>query len=157
MALKACRECGKDVSTEAKQCPHCGVSKPIKTRPTIGCGGAILIFFVLGIVMNTFGPKPKPRTAGDIFADSVARMNGDPDSMVRLCKESALENLKSPTSADFASRDAWKVWKDNKNQWNAVGYVDAQNSFGAKIRSSVVCVAKINAKGVYVFSKVLIK
>ncbi len=28
MALKACRECGKDVSTEAPSCPHCGVLSP---------------------------------------------------------------------------------------------------------------------------------
>ncbi|MDA1380576.1 hypothetical protein PCI56_13395 [Plesiomonas shigelloides subsp. oncorhynchi] len=28
MAMTKCRECGKDVSTEAKVCPHCGVEKP---------------------------------------------------------------------------------------------------------------------------------
>lgn len=28
MALKPCRECKEKVSTEAKTCPHCGVSKP---------------------------------------------------------------------------------------------------------------------------------
>ena len=31
MALKPCRECGANVSTEAKICPHCGVRSP--TRP----------------------------------------------------------------------------------------------------------------------------
>jgi len=29
MALKPCRECGKEVSTEAKSCPHCGVPDPL--------------------------------------------------------------------------------------------------------------------------------
>ncbi len=28
MALKACRECKKEISTEAKTCPHCGASSP---------------------------------------------------------------------------------------------------------------------------------
>lgn len=28
MALKPCRECKKEISTEAKTCPHCGVSNP---------------------------------------------------------------------------------------------------------------------------------
>lgn len=27
MALEACAECGKDVSSEAKSCPHCGVNR----------------------------------------------------------------------------------------------------------------------------------
>ena len=28
MAMSNCRECGKAVSTKAKTCPHCGISKP---------------------------------------------------------------------------------------------------------------------------------
>jgi hypothetical protein len=34
MAIKACRECGKQVSTEAKACPHCGAAAP--TGPSVG-------------------------------------------------------------------------------------------------------------------------
>ncbi len=33
MALKKCKECGHDVSTKAKTCPHCGAS--VKTTSTI--------------------------------------------------------------------------------------------------------------------------
>jgi hypothetical protein len=29
MGLGGCRECGKQVSSEAKSCPHCGVDSPI--------------------------------------------------------------------------------------------------------------------------------
>jgi hypothetical protein len=32
MALGSCRECGKQVSSEAKSCPYCGVDSPV--RPT---------------------------------------------------------------------------------------------------------------------------
>ena len=28
MAMSNCKECGKEVSTKAKACPHCGISKP---------------------------------------------------------------------------------------------------------------------------------
>jgi hypothetical protein len=34
MAIVKCRECGKDVSTEAKSCPHCGVAKPVPPSKT---------------------------------------------------------------------------------------------------------------------------
>lgn len=30
MALAKCRECGTEVSEEAKVCPKCGISKPVK-------------------------------------------------------------------------------------------------------------------------------
>ena len=32
MAMVHCRECEKEVSTEAKECPNCGVAKPYKKR-----------------------------------------------------------------------------------------------------------------------------
>jgi len=32
MALERCRECGKDVSTEAATCPYCGVPRPTERR-----------------------------------------------------------------------------------------------------------------------------
>lgn len=30
MALKKCRECGKEISSSVKSCPHCGVKNPVK-------------------------------------------------------------------------------------------------------------------------------
>lgn len=33
MALMYCRECGKQVSSEASNCPHCGVPRPVLPAP----------------------------------------------------------------------------------------------------------------------------
>lgn len=43
MALTACKECGKQISTTAASCPHCG-HKPEKDK--IGCAQMIVISFV---------------------------------------------------------------------------------------------------------------
>lgn len=45
MALLSCRECGKDVSSEAAACPHCGAAAPTRPRsgdrvPCAKCGSA---------------------------------------------------------------------------------------------------------------------
>lgn len=45
MTLTPCRECGKDVSTEAAACPHCGAAAPTRQRsddwvPCPKCGSA---------------------------------------------------------------------------------------------------------------------
>lgn len=45
MALKPCRECGKDVSMEAAACPHCGATAPSREKsgawvPCPKCGSA---------------------------------------------------------------------------------------------------------------------
>jgi RNA polymerase subunit RPABC4/transcription elongation factor Spt4 len=38
MALKPCRECGGQVSTEAEVCPHCGVRSPTASKPVAALG-----------------------------------------------------------------------------------------------------------------------
>jgi len=52
VALATCRECGKEVSTEAKTCPHCGVTNPVpstsKASPVALIGCAVLIVGVVG-------------------------------------------------------------------------------------------------------------
>jgi hypothetical protein len=35
MAMLPCRECGRDVSSEAVSCPHCGVPSPTRPTPTV--------------------------------------------------------------------------------------------------------------------------
>lgn len=44
MSLKPCRECGKEVSTGAKACPHCGVG-----HPTVSNNDRAIAFIVLAV------------------------------------------------------------------------------------------------------------
>jgi hypothetical protein len=57
---------------------------------------------------------------------------------VSACKRAALLQLKSPSTADFAP---WEEWTAERYDTKRVvtGYVDAENSFGAKIRNDVRC------------------
>lgn len=61
-----CRECGKEVSTEAKACPHCGAKKPVpKKVGPIGTAIVVLIGLVifwpfLSGDAGTSAPPPAP-------------------------------------------------------------------------------------------------
>jgi RNA polymerase subunit RPABC4/transcription elongation factor Spt4 len=82
MALKPCRECGGQVSTEARSCPHCGAQAPTDeiqshapvltpTPPsiaaakskssagTVGCLGCIGILIVFGVI-SSIGSDHEP-------------------------------------------------------------------------------------------------
>jgi hypothetical protein len=58
MALTTCRECGEQISTEAKTCPSCGIKSP--ERKPIGCltGLAVAFGVVLFVAaLDSFIPK----------------------------------------------------------------------------------------------------
>lgn len=59
----------------------------------------------------------------------------DKSDLMIQCKEKVEQILKSPSTADFASILDWNIWKE-KGTIIVQGYVDAQNSFGAEIRSN---------------------
>lgn len=50
MAMKKCKECGNDVSTQAESCPKCGAVLKKKTGCLGYIGAGILILFVLGVI-----------------------------------------------------------------------------------------------------------
>lgn len=52
MALKKCKECGKEVSTKAESCPNCGA---VLKRKTSGCAGCLAVFIIGFIVLGVIG------------------------------------------------------------------------------------------------------
>jgi len=50
MALKKCKECGHEISSDAKTCPNCGKKQGIST--TVGCLTIIVVFIFIGAVSN---------------------------------------------------------------------------------------------------------
>ena len=59
MAMTTCKECGKQVSTEAKACPHCGAAAPAKKKAKGGMGKWLLIVFAIGVVAAVLPKKDK--------------------------------------------------------------------------------------------------
>ena len=51
MAMTTCKECGKQVSTEAKACPHCGAAAPARKKAKGGIGKWLLVVFAIGVVV----------------------------------------------------------------------------------------------------------
>jgi hypothetical protein len=68
-------------------------------------------------------------------ADRCAQGKAEPEAAIR-CRVEVQGRLKAPTSASFQSEDV--RYDDAKGVAMVIGAVDAQNSFGAKIRSRYV-------------------
>ena len=56
------------------------------------------------------------------------------------CQEWVKQQLKAPGSADFGGQSATG---SGQGPWTITGWVDAQNSFGAKLRTNWTCSVRL--------------
>ncbi len=74
MPLALCRECEKQVSTEASTCPNCGAPRPTASRPAAGPDNATA-------EIHRSGVRPADRDTGEptwsVFATCPAGLNQD--------------------------------------------------------------------------------
>ena len=83
---------------------------------------ALLLIMLLGFASCTSGGDIKDEYGHDEF-DAIA-----------LAESAVKEKLKAPSSADFSPFKETTVTCD-ASTWTVSGWVDAENSFGAKIRN----------------------
>ena len=171
MALKPCRECQKQVSTEAKQCPHCGVNRPIPH-------GSRKIQGVVALAAGLFAVWMFSSITPSTSSGTPAAPETPAEAKVRLCKsdwhqcddnEQMANNWNGWSQLKGeCKRSAEKIAKygDPKWPWFPFGsflvgksYLagkatviedDAQfqNAFGASVHTEVRCIYDLNLKSV---------
>ena len=100
MAMTTCKECGKQVSTEAKACPHCGAAAPAKKKAKGGIGKWLLIVFAIGLVAMIL-PK-QDKTTSVASAPPKAQAKSPPLKKAEkvlpdVCKITKKDGVSSPT------------------------------------------------------------
>jgi hypothetical protein len=169
MALVKCPACKAEISAAATSCPKCGHPMPRKTSAvTMGCAIVIAIavagMIFMGVVTAIFGdsssrPSSARRTQPAKQSDEQLRA-----SLCEQAKDAVRDRLKAPSTADFpgcvfgANEYEIRRSADGK-QASVIGHVDAQNAFGAKLRTKFVVMFKADpAKpGKYVVSEVAVE
>lgn len=159
MAIRPCKECGKDVSTRATSCPHCGA--PVSQQkngclPVLGIGVCVVVGAVWLFNIDDAGPPPGPSCKSDwkLCADNSALMNEPHWSLTisSKCKAAANERARfgSPT---------WP-WLPFSTFNGGRGYIDTglaiaiepdgqiQNQFGAMVHSRVECTFDLGSQSV---------
>jgi len=138
MALISCPECKKEVSDQAAACPHCGYdlhkvekekkSEEKKSATQFGCLMAIIAFVAIIAVLASL-PSHESSTHDSTDACLIAQ-------------KFVTDRLKSPSTADFGHCFDATITKLDSVTFGVSNWVDAENSFGAKIRTHFVCTVK---------------
>lgn len=142
--------------------PHLVLPKAL--APTRGKAIAIYlgILFVIGFVISSMEAErmkdpayaaAKKRTAEEAARRKAAtereearrkrlqewESSGGKISALVMSQKFVARRLKAPATADFASITESKVTHLGEGEFLVVSYVDAQNSFGAKLRNHYAC------------------
>jgi ribosomal protein L40E len=155
--LRKCRGCGQTVHPTAETCPHCGIKNPVITKTSTennaDGAGCILISIVIVIVVCIWGYR-SCCSMFDIFklspeqqAESNKRRRleervGSKDGAYIMSQQFVKEILKSPRSAKFPWYDNSFVTDLGDGRYVVYAYVDAQNAYGAMMRTKYMCTIK---------------
>lgn len=163
MSLITCKECGKEYSSSAKVCPHCG--KRRTTGFTKFVGGFFALLILLGIWSSFKGQDARDHAAQ---IEATRRQSLTPeqrakedagrqrDKRLSSARGACLIYLKAalhdPDSAKLDSSYNWYV-EERKNGTILVQPTGrAKNAFGAYIKGTWNCVTRQQGNNIEVIS-----
>lgn len=155
MALIKCKECGKEISTDAKSCPSCGKKKT--SRATM----IVLSIFIVGVVIaifsgviNTYTEEKAHMAERERLAlltpeqrkaeDDKKRIEAQKQDEIKnkeyarfACQEFIKKGLKNPNDVEFL--DSYTAKQISPTVYRIDLDVRARNSFNALILSNFNC------------------
>jgi hypothetical protein len=150
MALVKCRDCGAQVSTNAKSCPKCGSVPP---KQTSGCAWIVLALIAPAMIYGIYASAViKPAAQEDARTKEAARVVGltpqqraSEDRQAKIysakgaCRIFVKERLYDPGSAEFMGYGSnIETNADTSTVKIPVTY-RAKNAFGALVPTTISC------------------
>lgn len=163
MALVKCPECKGKVSDSALLCPHCGFNMGVwiaggknkqKSARKPGRLGRFVLYGALAVVAilalgemssknkdideggaATATTETKPKEEESTGTYTVKRDCGTKTEAFVMSQSFVKQQLRSPSTADFPYSNKASIVPGENCTYAVASYVDAQNGFGATVRS----------------------
>lgn len=110
------------------------------TRPKRSGTGWIILLTTVALLGVLFVVIQSLDLKDDIAPVAITDSDGTAGGAYIDCRDAVKLRLKAPASADFPGAGSATITHTGKN-WFVSSYVDAQNGFGAQIRSEWTCTA----------------
>lgn len=112
-----------------------------------GCIVAVIIVFVIIIIASQIGNNSSS-TYSSSSGGSTSSSSSDRSIDAWVCAEKAVQDtLKSPSTAEFCSYPDADITYLGASKYKIVGYVDAENSFGATLRKNFTVTLTLTDEG----------
>ena len=131
--MTTCKECGKQVSTEAKACPHCGAAAPARKKAKGGIGKWLLVVFAIGVVVAVLPKQDKAKASASASAPQRTQAAPVPDTPKKV-EVTATEEKKADevTDKQRAALAALKAQSEALDQRIAAAGAEQRKSWDAQ-------------------------
>lgn len=163
MALIKCKECGKEISSQAESCPNCGRKKPRPTSVVTWIIAGILVCGVISAISES-GKKddqaaaeaeakaaklaimtPEQRAAQAKHDADMAAMKAEVEEASNAryaCQEFVKRSLNDPDAAQFDPASGYFIQRQAPGKYRVEVTVRAKNGFNALRHIAVNCVTQ---------------
>lgn len=160
--MRICSLCQGSNEDGAVYCRHCGKRIPDDTPARrklglilfLGLLGAIALLAILfsqrdpGIGIENPPAVVQPTATEDVRSAFFA---------YQMCKEFVSDRLKAPRTADYPAYLDAQIAEYQPGYFAIDAYVDAENSFGAMIRTNFICKVKYAGEGRWKLEELLME
>ena len=144
--LITCPECKKQISDQAAACPHCG--RPMRrAAPTAyapqpagqaakrkeGPRPFLIFLLIMGVIMLFYFMFSGGGNSGSQKSYSEADYKA---GLYTLAEKQVKAHLKAPSTAKLCKMSETEFQKGSDGVYMMTGWVDAENSYGAMLRST---------------------
>lgn len=132
MALIKCKECGNEISSQAKTCPQCGHPTPKRTSTFTWIVAAFIVFAVLQATFRTKTPATSPTPEQTALNAKKDEEDFKRQDAARLAVAMIKSYSKNPSSVKI------EALASNKDATLICAMFRATNSFNAVVPGSYV-------------------
>lgn len=119
------------------------LAQSIDKRTWLIVKASVGVVILLLVIKACSGP-PAPSDHADLEAMTAIRVKSQ-------CEDYVKKYLKSPSTAEFSGLADTTVYDKGNKKYTVIGWVDSQNSFGAKLRTKYACTTTDEGSGQWSF------
>jgi len=108
----------------------------------------LILFGITALVLTCFFITRAVMESGPALPKPIQIDNGDPGMAWVMCKQRMSQLLKAPATAGFPLSNEFQI-RQNGRDFIMDAWVDADNAFGARIRTNFQCATHYDGSGIW--------